>query len=238
MGQEATKVPVRVLFNVRARSRFLPMKLTLYYAPLTCALVPYVSLTEAGARFAIRNINTRNGQNRSPEFLAVNPKHKVPVLVIDGNPLTENVAIQIWIARNFPAAGLLPAEPDLEIRAISLMAWFSSTLHGHLTPNARPENYCDVPGSEESVKRVAKKLLFEDLAIADDLLAGREWFFERFTAVDAYFFWCFRRAISFKLDVARFRHCMAHFERVEARPSVRNVLAYEKKVQDEFARAA
>jgi glutathione S-transferase len=160
------------------------------------------------------------------------------VLLIDGKPLTENVAIQIWIARNFPAAGLLPAEPDLEIRAISRMAWFSSTLHGHLTPNARPENYCDLPGSEASVKRVAKQLLFEDLAIADDLLAGREWFFERFTAVDAYFFWCFRRAISFRLDVACFTNCMAHFERVEARPSVRNVLAYEKKVQDEFSRAA
>ena len=71
------------------------MKLTLYYAPMTCALVPYVTLTEASANFDVRNINTRNGQNRSPEFLAVNPKHKVPVLVIDGEPLTENVAIQI-----------------------------------------------------------------------------------------------------------------------------------------------
>lgn len=70
------------------------MKLTLYYAPMTCALVPYVTLTEAGAEFDVRDINTRSGQNRSPEFLSVNPKHKVPVLVIDGEPLTENVAIQ------------------------------------------------------------------------------------------------------------------------------------------------
>src|SRR5215210_8386398 len=112
------------------------MDLVLYYAPLTCALVPYVTLTEAGAQFDVRNINTRNGQNRAPEFLAVNPRHKVPVLVIDGEPLTENVAIQIWIARTFPAAKLLPTGRD-EIRAISLMAWFASTIHPHLTPNAR-----------------------------------------------------------------------------------------------------
>jgi glutathione S-transferase len=214
------------------------MHLVLYYAPLTCALVPYVTLTEAGAQFEVRNINTRKAQNRSPEFLAVNPKHKVPVLVIDGEPLTENVAIQIWIARAFPAAKLLPAESKAEIKAISLMAWFSSTIHPHLTPNARPENYCDLPDSAESVKRVGNRMLFEDFKIADGLLAGREWFFEHFTAVDAYFFWCFRRALSFKLDVSAYSHCMAHFERMQARRSVQKVLAYEKEVQDAFAKAA
>lgn len=214
------------------------MKLTLYYAPMTCALVPYVTLTEAGAAFDVHNVNTRSGQNRTPEFLAVNPKHKVPVLIIDGEPLTENVAIQIWIARQFPQAKLLPAEPRAEIKAISLMAWFASTIHPHLTPNARPQNYCDLPGSEESVKRVGNKLLFEDLALADGLLAGREWFFEHFTAPDAYFFWCFRRAISFKLDVSGFGNCMAHVERLQLRPSVQKVLAYEKQVQEAFARAA
>ena len=80
------------------------MELSLYYAPLTCALIPYVTLTEAGAAFEVRNLNTRANQHRTPEFLALNPKHKVPVLVIDGEPLTENVAIQIWIARRFPGA--------------------------------------------------------------------------------------------------------------------------------------
>jgi len=213
------------------------MKLTLYYAPMTCALVPYVTLTEAGADFDVRNINTRNGQNKSPEFLAINPKHKVPVLVIDGEPLTENIAIQIWIARQFPDAKLLPAEPG-DIKAISLMGWFGSTIHPHLTPNARPQNYCDLPGSEESVKRVANKLLFEDLALADRLLAGREWFFNHFTAPDAYFFWCFRRAMSFGLDVSAFTHCVAHFDRMKQRASVQKVVAYEKQVQEAFAKAA
>jgi glutathione S-transferase len=214
------------------------MKLTLYYAPMTCALVPYVTLTEAGAGFDVRNVNTRNGQNRSPEFLAVNPKHKVPVLLIDGEPLTENLAIQIWIAREFPGAKLLPSDPKQQIRAISLMAWCASGIHPHLTPNARPESYCDLPGSEDSVKRAANRMLFEDFAIADALLDGREWFFNHFTAVDAYFFWCFRRAMSFRLDLASFGRCVAHFERMKLRPSVQKVLAYEHEVQEAFARAA
>jgi len=214
------------------------MKLTLYYAPMTCALVPYVTLTEAGADFDVQNVNSRSGQLKTPEFLALNPKHKVPVPIIAGEPLTENVAIQIWIARQFPHANLLPRDPKQEIKAISLMAWFASTIHPHLTPNARPENYCDLPGSEESVKRVANKMLFEDLAIADGLLAGREFFFDHFTAPDAYFFWCFRRALSFKLELSRFTNCAAHFERMKQRPSVQKVLAHEKQVQDAFAKTA
>src|SRR5262245_61860102 len=161
------------------------MMLTLYYAPMTCALVPYVTLTEAGADFDVQNVNTRGGQNHSPEFLRINPKHKVPVLVIDGEALTENVAIQIWISRHYPAARLLPLEPRDEIKAISLMAWCASGIHPHLTPNARPQNYCDLPGSEENVKRVANRLLCEDFTIADGMLNGREWFFAHFTAVDA-----------------------------------------------------
>ena len=211
------------------------MNLILYYSPMTCALVPYVTLTEAGAEFQVHNVNTRANEQKSAAFLALNPKHKVPVLVIDGEPLTENVAIQIWIARHFPHAKLLPAAAPDEIRAISLMAWFSSTVHPHLTPNARPENYCDLPGSEEAVKRVGNRMLFEDLKIADGLLAGREWFFDDFTAVDAYFFWCFRRALSFRLDLSAFPACMAHFERMQLRPSVRKVVAYEKEVQAAFA---
>lgn len=214
------------------------MKLTLYFAPITCALVPFITLNEAGADFELNAINTRKGGNRTPEFLKLNPKHKVPVLIIDGEPLTENVAIQVWIHRQFPKTNLLPADPKQEIKAISLMAFCASGIHPKLTPNARPENYCDLPGSEESVKRVANKLLFEDLKVIDDLLAGREWFFPHFTACDAYFFWCFKRAISFKLDVAGFGNCMAHHNRMQKRPSVQKALAREKQLQEEFARAA
>lgn len=214
------------------------MKLTLYFAPMTCALVPFITLTEAGADFEVQAINTRKGGNRTPEFLKLNPKHKVPVLVIDGEPLTENVALQIWIHRQFPKAKLLPADPKQEIKAISLMAFCASGIHPKLTPNARPENYCDLPNSEESVKRVANKLLFEDLKVVDDLLAGREWFFPHFTACDAYFFWCFKRAISFKLDVSGFRNCFAHHERMRGHLAVQKVLAHEIRLQEEFARAA
>ena len=214
------------------------MKLTLYYGPGTCATVAYINLTEAGAEFEVKNINTRTNQQNTPEFLAMNPKHKVPVLLIDGEPLTENVAMALWMSRQYPKSKILGANSQEEVKAVSLMAWFASGIHPRLTPNMRPQNYCDLPGSEESVKRVANKLLFEDFAVADKLLAGREWFLSGFTAADAHFFWCFRRAVTFNLDVSQFKNCTAHLERMGKRPSVQKVLAHEKATLEAFAKAA
>jgi glutathione S-transferase len=214
------------------------MQLILYYAPNACSLVPYVTLTEAGASFEVRPLNFRKSQHMAPEYLQLNPKHKVPVLVIDGSPLSENVAIQTWIARNFPAATLLPADPTQELHAISLLAWCASGIHPFLSRINSPARVCDLPGAEEPVRRLAAHQLSENYQIADDKLAGREWFFDHFTAVDAHFFWCFRRGTQFNLDLAQFKNCTAHFERMQQRLSVRKLLAYEHEVQNAFAQAA
>jgi len=214
------------------------MPLILHYAPNACSLVPYVTLTEAGAAFEVRPLNFRKSQHMTPEYLRLNPKHKVPVLVIDGAPLTENVAIQIWISRHYPAARLLPADPMQELQAISLLAWCASGLHPFIFRIFAPRRCCDLPGAEESVRRLAQEQLFENYRIADGMLADREYFFDHFTAVDAHFFWCFRRGTQLNLDVSQFRNCLAHFERMKQRPSVQKVLAYEAEVQSEFAKAA
>ena len=214
------------------------MDIVLYYAPVTCALVPYVTLIEAKADFQVRPLNLRKRQQMSPDYLKLNPKHKVPVLVVAGQALTENVAIQVWIARNFPQAKLLPADHWQEMKAISIHAWCASGIHPHLSRFNSPAKFCDAPGSEDSVRRIAQQQVFDYFRIADELLAGREFFFDHFTAADVHFFWCFRRGIQFEFDQSGFKHCMAHYERMKTRPSVQKVIAYEKETQAAFARAA
>jgi glutathione S-transferase len=217
------------------------MKLELYYTPVACSMVPYINLTEAQVEFDVIPLNFAKGQHVSPEFLRVNRKHRVPVLMIDGEPLTENVAINLWIARTFPQAKLLPKDPKQEFKAISLMAWCASGIHPALTPNALPKRFCETPDSEESVKQCAQKLLEEHFGIADQLLAGRDWFFDHYTAPDAYFFWTFLRAIRFEpkyLDLSKFPNCHAHLKRMQQRPSVQKLLAFEKQTQEAFSRAA
>ena len=214
------------------------MEILLYYAPNTCALAPYITLTEANADFDVRPLNYRTQQNKSAEYLKLNPKHKVPLLVVDGEPLTESTAIQIWIARQFPQAELLPTDPWQELRAISLHAWCSSGIHPYLSRINSPPRVCDLPDTAENVCRLAKEYLSETFRIADGMLAGRDYFFDHFMAPDAHFFWCCRRATQFEFDLSEFANCTAHFERMKGRASVQKLFAYEKQVQDAFATAA
>ena len=214
------------------------MEIALYYAPITCALAPYITLTEAGVTFEVRPLNFKTGQHLSPEYLQINPKHKVPLLVVDGKILSESVAIQTWIARAFPQAKLLPDDYWQELQAISLMSWCSGGIHPFLARINSPSRVCDIPGTEESVKKRAAENLLELFKIADDILSGRELFFDHFTAPDAHFFWCQRRARQFGIDMTSFRHCVAHFERMMQRRSVQKLLEFEKSVQDQFAKAA
>jgi glutathione S-transferase len=202
------------------------MQITLHYSPIACSLIPYVALTEAGVDFDVKVVNFFKAEHISPEYLLLNPKHKVPVLVVDGEPLTENVAILQWIARNYEAAKLLPGGMD-EFRAVSLMSWCASGIHPSLTPHVLPQRYCDLPGSEENVKQCAQKVLHENFTIANNMLEGREWFFDQFTIPDVYFYWCFRRAKQFEIDVSAYGNCNAHFDRVSERPSLIRVLAFE-----------
>src|SRR5919112_5539531 len=121
------------------------MQIVLYYAPIACSLVPYVTLTEAKANFESLPVNLRKGQQNTAEYLQINPKHKVPVLAVDGRLLTENVAIQTWIARAFPHAEVLPADPWQELEAISVMSWCASGIYPFLARINSPNKVCGVP---------------------------------------------------------------------------------------------
>src|ERR1044071_2047401 len=214
------------------------MKITLYYAPNTCALAPYVTLTEAGADFEVRPLNHRKRENFSPEYLKINPKHKVPSLVVDGKVLTENVAIHQWVHQNFPHANILPADPWDQLQAIALHSWCASGIHPYLSRINNPAKVCDTAGSSDSVVKVATEFLFESFRIGDDLLAGREYFFDHFTAPDAPFFWCCPRARQLGVGISGFVHGVAHFNRMQERPSVQRLLAYETQLNEQFARTA
>ena len=131
------------------------MDIALYYAPITCALAPYITLTEAGATFEVRPLNFRKQEHMSADYMKINPKHKVPMLVVDGKTLTENVAIHQWIHRSFPQAKLLPADPWDELKAVSMLSWCSSGIHPFLSRINNPARVCDAPGAADSVRRFA-----------------------------------------------------------------------------------
>lgn len=83
-------------------------RLKLYFAPDTCALAPLIALEEIGVPFETELIRLAKGQQSSAAYFKINPKGKVPALVVDGEPLTENPVILQWLSETYPAANLLP----------------------------------------------------------------------------------------------------------------------------------
>ena len=213
------------------------MSIKLYYAPYACSIVPLVAFNEANADVDVRPVNIRKKHHMTAEYQGLNPKRKVPLLVVDGSPLSENVAILLWISRRFPEAGLLPEGDWQEAQAVSILGWCASGIHPHISHYNAPQKFCDMPGTEDSVRRMAEKALRDSFQVADDRLAGQEYFFDRFSIADVYLFWCFRRTGMFNLDLADFTNCKAHFEKLMARHSIQKALKFEEVVISEFEAA-
>ncbi len=87
----------------------------LYGFPPTRSIRVLWTLRELGVDFEFVNVNLMAGEHRRPDFLALNPAGKLPVLVDGDFVLTESVAIVVYLAEKYADKGLLPAE--LEARA-------------------------------------------------------------------------------------------------------------------------
>lgn len=202
------------------------MTITLYHAPGACSIAAYVSLLEAGAKFDVVLISLAKKEQSSASYTALNPKQKVPYLIVDGKGLSENTAIQTWIASAYPEANLLPQDIFERARAISHMNWFSSGMHPQITRHFRTAKFCDIESAHEDIKAKAKAMFFEQMALVEQELDDRTWFFDHNTACDAYFFWVYDRALREDFNLSEFRNCTKHYEAMKKRPNVQKALAH------------
>ncbi|HQW39046.1 MAG TPA: glutathione S-transferase, partial [Usitatibacteraceae bacterium] len=127
------------------------MKLTLYYAPGACSLAPHIVLEELGIAYEAVRISTAEGQQRSPEYLRINPRGRVPALEVDGKVLVENVAILSFLGGGFPDRGLWPRATWDQAQALSMMAWLADTVHPAYAHLFRPERYVEGEACREAV---------------------------------------------------------------------------------------
>lgn len=214
-------------------------KLEFYFAPGACSLATHIALVESGAAFTAKPISLRKGMQYTPDYLALNPKGKVPLLVVDGKPLTENVAILSYLNRTHPQAKLLPAgDPMREAEALSFIAWCTSGVHPVLSRFFGPQKFCDLPDSTANVVKLATEANAKNFALIDKMLAGRDWVFGEWSVADGYIFVFFSWAQKLKIDTSAFPNYAKHFERMSQRPSVQKALDNEKNAQGELDKAA
>jgi glutathione S-transferase len=196
----------------------------LYFAPGACSLSPDIVLREAGLNFELEQVDLRTKKTKSgADFLKVNPKGQVPVLLTDdGKTLTEGPAIVQYIADQKPEAKLAP--PCGSFDRSRLQEWLNfitSELHKSFSP-------LFAPNTPEEYKTIVKENLAKRFSVLDAYFADNEYLMgSRFSVADAYAFVVISWAKPMKIDLTKWRNLTAYLERVAARPKVKEAMKAE-----------
>ena len=203
--------------------------LTLYYSPGACSLASHITIEESGAPYEPQQVLLAKGEHKTPEYQKINPRGKVPALKDGDNVITENVAIQYYLATKFPDKKLKPTDPIAEAKWLSTLAWLSNTVHPCFTHVFRPERFSDQEAAHASIKEAGKKSFFANLQEIDQLLAGKEWMMgSQFTTADAYITVFYGWGARIELPMKELKNYTAHKDRMLKRPAARKVLEREK----------
>jgi glutathione S-transferase len=109
----------------------------LYGFPPTRSIRVLWTLRELDVDFEFVNVNLMKGDHRRPEFLALNPAGKVPVLVDGAFVLTESVAVVLYLAEKYADKGLLPAGVEARARVNHWLLFTATELEQPLWRIAR-----------------------------------------------------------------------------------------------------
>jgi glutathione S-transferase len=203
--------------------------LTLYYAPGTCALATHLALEFSGARYEAKRLDFRQQQQRTPEYLRVNPKGRVPALVTERGVLTETPALLQYIAQSYPQAGLAPLDDAfLLARGNEFNSFLCSTVHVNHAHKGRGYRWVDADDTAalEAMKKKVPQTMAESFTLIEEGMLRGPWVLgERFSTSDPYLYTLTRWLDGDGVDLNRFPKVADHMRRMEAQPQVRKVVA-------------
>ncbi|MAU94605.1 MAG: glutathione S-transferase [Fulvimarina sp.] len=208
-------------------------RMKLFYAPGACSLASHIAMEEAGADFEAVRIDTAGGQQRTPDYLAINPKGRVPALADGDFVVTENPAILRYVAVTHPDKALWPADPRGEARCAEWLAFLASGVHPTYAHIRRAERYASTQAGRTDVVETGTRATREIYQMVEAKLAGAgdDWAAgAEYSVADPYLlvFWTWGAGSVLGYDMAAsFPAWTAHARRMVERPAVR--AAFERE---------
>lgn len=204
--------------------------LTFYYAPNTCALASHLALEHAGADYRAERVSFAAQQQRSPEYLRINPKGRVPALVTERGILTETPAILQYVAQTHPQAALAPLDDAFELaRMNAFNSYLCSTVHVAHAHRMRGSRWADDAAAQEAMKKKVPQSVGECFELIErEYFAGPWVLGARYSVADMYLFTLANWLEADGVDPARFPRVADHRARMRANAVVQRVLAVEQ----------
>jgi glutathione S-transferase len=189
-------------------------------------MAAHIVLEESGERYETKKVDLTAGEQRTEAYLKLNPQGRVPVLRLDnGEPLTENTAILPYLGKRFD---LWPNDALAEAKALSLIAFFAASVHPAHAHVGRPERYTSDATAFPAIRQTGLKTFHGYLQQIDGMLAGREWFSDRYSVLDPYGFVFYTWGARRELPMAELKSYSAFKDRMRNRPAVARILEEEK----------
>jgi glutathione S-transferase len=203
------------------------MNIKLYHFPAGCSRVSMTALEHIGCAYEDEMVNLMKGEHMRPEYQAINPRGKIPALIVDGQLLSENAAILCWLDMTFPDAGLFPkpANEWEHAQRLSDLFWVSSVWHPYVRANKMPIRW--TTGDEAPVRERGVELLTPCVAQLEDRLAQSDWWYDKWSIIDVYFYWAYTTAESGHFDLSCYSNINRHRAAVEALPAFKAAIARE-----------
>lgn len=202
--------------------------LTLFYSTGTCSTISHIALEEAGIPFEGIEVSWQRKVNLE-KLAEVNPLGQVPVLMVDGRPLTQGLAILQYISDQAPAKNLLPKKESAEYyQALSWLSFAAADFQKSFLPFFMGPRWTNSPEAQADIKKATTQSVDQYLALLEKSLKGQDYILgNQFTLVDAYLFvvtsWCkFTR-----VPLANYPNLKKYLHRIFERPAVQKVLAKE-----------
>lgn len=204
--------------------------LRLFHSRGSCALASHIALEEARADYQAVRVDLAAGEQTKPEYLAINPKGRVPALVTDRGVLTETPAILAFIAQSYPQARLAPLDdPFAFAHAQAFNSYLASTVHVAHSHGRRGYRWADDAAAIAEMKRKVPQTMAACFAqIEADLPDDEPWVLGAdYSICDPYLFTICTWLAGDEVEIAQFPKVFRHFQRMNDRPAVRKVLARE-----------
>ena len=198
---------------------------TLYTMPGTCSLACNIAVAWLDAPVEIHNL--AYGDHQKDEYLAINPKGKVPALKFDdGSVLTELAAIMAWLGAEHGGEGYA-RDKELGYREAEALSFMSSEVHAAYGPHFAAQRFAESESAQEEVKKAAYDTLRGHYERLESNLseAGGEYYLGKRSFADAFLYVLVRWMDQTPLDLADYPALAAHRDRMEADEAVRKALA-------------
>jgi glutathione S-transferase len=209
---------------------------TLFYAPGTAAMAPQAALEEIGASFKLLKVDIKSGEHRKPEYLKLNPKGRIPTLVVGDETFTESAAILMHLADRHPEAKLAPAPGTSErARYYQWLLYLSNTVQSAMTEYFHPDWSFEDPAHQAALKASAEKRLGTMLAYIDAELAkgGPYLLGAEFRAPDLYLHMLVRWSRYFAKPGYQYPNIKRCTDLVKVRPAVQRMMAAQGIAEQE-----